>query len=243
MVVTGTAILHHHHHPPSTPWFVAQRTCTSKVVLPPHPPPPVHPRSTSPSPIPPNLTPHLLLLSEQSQPAIACAILCLVSKIRQRIAAYKYSASPDLAAAFPTFRSSTVSVYASGILWPPHGPDHQALVGCDCETDICCSIEIAKFPPRPAYSLAAAWLSCRFNRPHLSRIARLDPASLESSSPRRPTSKHRSRIPTPAYSWSHVVGASNVTGSPRSLVKDMSSSVLNGRYSVPSTSGWQLLPF
>lgn len=123
-------------------------TCSSKVVLPPLPPPPVHPRFHIPIPHPTHLTPHLLLSSEQSQPAVPCAILCLVFNNHQRIAAYKYPASPRLAAAFPNLDPSTVSVSASGTARPLHGPHHQAL-GCDRETDICCSIDTAKCPPRP----------------------------------------------------------------------------------------------
>lgn len=129
-VVTGDS-----SSPPSAPWRegAAGFRCATHLHLhfqgcaTPPPPPPVHPRSTIPIPHPTHLTPHLLLLSEQSQPAIACAIFCLVSKIRQRIAAYKYPASPHLAAAFPTLHPSYVSVSASGTLGPPHGPDHQAL--------------------------------------------------------------------------------------------------------------------
>lgn len=133
-------------------WMI--RCTLPRLCYPPPPstcPPPFH----IPIPHPSDLTPHLLLLSEQSQPAIACAVLCLVSKIRQRIAAYKYPASPYLAAAFPRLHPSDMSVPASGTLWPPHGPHCRAL-GCDCETDICCSTDITGCSLMPTISLAAA---------------------------------------------------------------------------------------
>lgn len=124
---TGTA------NPPCTTWREGReesswtRCALPRLCYPPHPPPLAHPRSTSPSPIPAISRLTFLLLSEQFQPAIACAILCLVPKNRQHITAYKYLASPYLAVSFPGFHPSHVSVSAPGILWPPHGPNCRAL--------------------------------------------------------------------------------------------------------------------
>lgn len=188
-VVAGTS------YPPSThtPWRegpAAGLDVACALVLPrlcyppsPLPPPPVHPPFHIPIPHPTHLTPHLLLSSEQSQPAVACAILCLVSNNRQRTAAYKYPASPRLAAAFPNLDPSTVSVSASGTARPLHGPHHQAL-GCDRETDICCSIDTAKCPPRspPIRSLPPSFAS-------------LQSPTYSSNCPTRSRSRSRSRLP------------------------------------------------